>query len=49
MKAAGFMIFGRRTVTVHGKLLEEGLARKRKWGEFHFFGFRQRNLGIGLS
>jgi hypothetical protein len=32
MKAAGFMIFGRRTVTVHGKLLEEGLAKKRKWG-----------------
>ncbi len=25
------MIFGRRTVTVHGKLLEGGLGRKLKW------------------
>jgi hypothetical protein len=32
MKAVGFMIFGMRTITVHGKLLEEGLARKWKWG-----------------
>jgi hypothetical protein len=36
MKAAGFMIFKRKTITVHGKLLEEGLARKRKWESFIF-------------
>jgi hypothetical protein len=49
MKATRFMIFGRRTVTMHGKLLEEGLARKQKWESFIFFGFRQRDLGGSVS
>jgi hypothetical protein len=48
MKAAGFMIFGRRTVIVHGKLLEEGLARKQKWGSFVFL-FLGREISGSVS
>jgi hypothetical protein len=33
------MIFGRRTVTVHGKLLEGGLGRKQKWRVSGFSSF----------
>ncbi len=43
------MIFGRRTVLVHGKLLEKGLAKKQKWDSFIFFGFRQRDLDGSVS
>jgi len=47
------MIFGRRTVTVHGKLLEGGLGRKRTWrvsGSL-VFGFVERfggSISLGL-
>ncbi len=45
----GFMIFGRRTVTVSGKFLEGGLGRKRKWrvGGFFFFFLEQGDQGGG--
>jgi hypothetical protein len=43
------MIFGRRIVTVHGKLLEGGLGRKRKWKVSGFSIFLAERFGGSVS
>jgi hypothetical protein len=38
------MIFGRRTITVHGKLLERGLGKEAEVESFGFFCFLGKEI-----